>query len=188
MKNLNFLRDDKNFLDFLKHKEKEWGEYSVLPKLNKILENYSIHLPNIFFLKNYLETSENTDFLNPYFLTLFNEAVYLNERESFLYDLVINKYDKEKLCHIVFNELKKNYDGYSDEEIESYKWSLCDILYTIGEKKYEKEYIDFLLDSSLAGARDMLIQLLKKIKCKNRNEIFDYLKSTDKYYKDYKFF
>lgn len=188
MRDFNFMQEDEKFLELLKSRENNAGKESILPLLEKVLYDNGIHLKSSFFLESYLSNTENCAFLNVYFLELFNKAVYLNEKLSMLKDLLLNHYDKDNLCNIIFCELKKDYSNYSDTEVDDYKWNLCEILYNIGLKKYEDKYIEFLMDLSLRDSREMLVQLLKKIKTKERDRVFKKLKESDPYFKNYKFF
>lgn len=188
MKNLNFLQDNEDFLKLLQEKEKTWDENSILPVLNKILKDNGIFLKSLFFLESYLSTNKECEFLNTYFLELFHKAIHFNEKISMLDCLLINNYDKELLCIIIFEEIKKEYTNYSYDEVEHYRWQLCEILYRIGLKKYENKYIELLKDCSLGESRQMLIYLLKKIKAKQRKDVFKELKKSDPFFNDYKYF
>lgn len=188
MKNLYFLQNDEKFFELLKSKEENLPEDSVLPLLDKILKENKIYLKNNFFLESYLLSNNDCEFLNIHFVQLFNKTVYLNEKEAMLKYLLINNYDKKFLCNMIFKEIKNEYPNHSSTEVENYKWFLCDTLHTIGLKEFENQYIELLLDKSLGESREMLIPLLKKIKCKQRNEVFNKLKETDTYFNDYKFF
>lgn len=99
-------------------------------------------------------------------LTFYKRAILPNEKISFLEDLLVIGYDKNKLVEMVV-------EVFTSGENPSNLWEYGDLLFSMKKYKYLSQYIEIIQNKSYGHARQMVVLLVGKSK---KEEVIPILK------------
>lgn len=138
---------------------------SVLPEFEEFLALHDIYLS--YNAELFHKTLKGRHELCDDILKFYEKASLTNERISFLEDLFIIGYDRDKLVELVL-------EVFETEPYPSNLWEYGALLYNIKNHKYLSRYIKIIENKSYGTARQMIVLLVGKSK---REEVIPVLKS-----------
>ena len=143
-----------NFLEDIRRKVYNAPE-SCLKEYHAFLLSNGIY-PSLYHEKIQKKLKNRRDLCDEVLL-FYHKAKLPNERLSFLEDLQIMGYDKNKLVELIL-------DVFFCEDRPTNLWEYADLLYSIKNFRYMSQYLTIIKDESYGDDRQMLILLVGKSK------------------------